>query len=239
MPVDYRDAYDRYRVNPTPDRLYDVVKSMDATINHALISVGSQDDPLMRSQAQAYAAEAIKTFNPDSGAQLPTWVSQNLMQLRRFKRQNSGPLKMPERIHLDAMALTRAEAEFLDSKDRDPTLEELADMTGLSMRRIKKVREAFRKTPTEGLETAGEGNFASSVAALEPDYTGEALDYVYADADPIDKQLIELTTGYGGKEPISAADAAKRLKLSPVQVTRRRAKLALKLQEIERGLQRI
>jgi DNA-directed RNA polymerase specialized sigma subunit len=68
------------------------------------------------------------------------------------------------------------------------------------------------------------------------DYLGEAMSYVYDDSDADDRKIIELTTGYGGNQPIPKNQIATRLGISPAQVTRRTERIANKLQAMELDL---
>lgn len=227
------DAYKAYLTEPTPDRLSDVVDHLDPVINYSLSSINASSDNLIRNKAKVFAAEAVKKYDPQHGAALPTWVSGQLMQLKRFKRDVNQPVKVPERIQLDAYTLARAEQEYIDKFNKEPDVEELSDYAKMSRKRIEKIRRSFRAMPSQG--AIGEG-FVQS----ETDFGAEALDYAYKDADRIDRKIIEMKTGYGGKyEPMPPNVIARDLGLTPSQLTRRSIKLSLRIQEIEKNLQDI
>ena len=120
------DAYKAYLTEPTPDRLSDVVDHLDPVINYSLSSINASSDNLIRNKAKVFAAEAVKKYDPQHGAALPTWVSGQLMQLKRFKRDVNQPVKVPERIQLDAYTLARAEQEYIDKFNKEPDVEELS-----------------------------------------------------------------------------------------------------------------
>lgn len=223
--------YESYKLDPSQDNLRAVVDMLQPTINYSVNSINSGTDALIKNKAKILAAEAVRKYDPQFGAALPTWVSGQLMQLRRFKRSVGQPVQVPERIQLDAYALHRAEQSFIDKHDREPDLHELADAANMPVRRIQKVRNSFRATPSE----AGLGDTTAGIAT---DFSDEAVDYVYRDADRIDRKIIEMKTGYGGKYPhMEPKHIAIRLGLSPSQLTRRSTKLTLRIQDIERDLQ--
>lgn len=226
-------AYADYRLKPTPERLASVVQHLEPTISYAVANTGGVDDPIMKQQARLFAADAIRKFDPQSGAALPTWVSRNLMQLRRFRRARNSPLKLPERVQLDAFTIERGERELEDKLGRLPDMDELASHLGMPPKRIKKVRETFRKQPGEG--AAGEGGMPAS----EPDYDDEALRYVHTDADHVDRRIIELMTGFDGHQAMDPKDVAIQLKITPSMLSRRRMRLAFKVQETARALQNV
>ena len=89
-----------------------------------------------------------------------------------------------------------------------------------------------RAVPSEG---ALQG---ATIDPQEPDFYDEALDYVYADLDATDKRILEMKTGYGGKyEPMEATAIAAEIGIHPSNLTRRSARIALKINEVENGLQ--
>lgn len=224
-------AYADYRLKPSPDKLTSVVKHLEPTISYAVANTGGIDDPLMKQQARLFAAEAVKSFDPQHGAALPTWVSRQLMQMRRFKRARNSPLKLPERIQLDAYAISRAEAELSDKLGREPDMDELATRLGMPVKRIRTVKETFRRMPSEG--AFGDGGAPAS----EPDFDDEALSYVHAGAGHLERRVIELVTGFGGNAPMEPKDVAAQLKITPSTLSRMRMRLALQVQETARALQ--
>jgi DNA-directed RNA polymerase specialized sigma subunit len=226
-------AYAAYLSDPSPDRLNDVVNHLSPVINYSLSSINANTDNLIKNKAKIFAADAVKKFNPNAGAALPTWVGGQLMQLKRFKREVNQPVKVPERVQLDAYTLSRAEKEFYDQNNREPDVEELSDFSKIPRKRIEKIRRSFRAMPSQG--AMGEG-----FTQTETDFGTEALDYTYKDADKIDRKIIEMKMGYGGRyEPMQPNKISALLGLTPSQLTRRSIKLSLKIQEIEKNLQDI
>jgi hypothetical protein len=64
------------------------------------------------------------------------------------------------------------------------------------------------------------------------------MDYIYDESDKVDRQIMEMKTGYGGKyEPMAPVDIARSLKLPPSQLSRRSARMAYKLQKYEQALE--
>ena len=232
-PTDLDNAFNQYKADPTPDNLSSVVDHLNPVINYSISSINAFNDNLIKNKARVFAAQAVQKYDPASGASLPTWVSGQLMQLKRFKREVNQPVKVPERVQLDAYTLSRAEQEFIDKFDREPDVEELADYAKMPRKRIEKIRRSFRAMPSQG--AIGDG-----FTQHETDFGAEALDYAYKDADKLDRKIIEMKTGYGGRyEPMAPNKIAAMLGLTPSQLTRRSIKLSLRIQEIEKNLQDI
>lgn len=227
--------YNTYSSAPGPATLTPLVNALEPSINYAVTSIGAANDNLIKHKARIIAGQAIEKYRPDAGANLPTWVSSQLMQLRRFRRETQMPIKVPERTQLDAYSILNKERDFIDEHDREPDVEELADYSGIPVKRIEKVRRSFRKMPSEGaIEAAG------GLTQHNTDYANEALGYVYKDADRVDRAIVEMKTGYGGKyDPMQPKDIAIKLGLTPSQLTRRSTKLFLKMQKYESALANI
>lgn len=223
-------AYQTYLSDKTPDNLSTVVDHLAPVINYSISSMNAHSDQLIKNKAKIFAAHAVRTYKPEFGAALPTWVSGQLMQLKRFKREVNQPVRVPDRIQLDAFTLDRAEKDFVDKFNREPDVEELSDHSKMPVTRITKVRRTFRQMPSQA--AIGEGQSQSYT-----DFGNEALEYIYKDADKIDRKIIEMKLGYGGKyDPMEPKLIAQQLSLTPSQLTRRSAKLSLRIQEIEKTL---
>lgn len=226
--------YDKWRLYKDGDSLYEVTKSLRPTIDSVVASLGGTGNPQIASKARVIAAKAIQSYDPAAGATLPTWVSQQLRQLTRDIRKSNSMVHVPDGVQLDGYALYRAEKAFEDEYGREPTVEELADISHLSIKRIKDVRSKMRPIVTDAGTESEDG---SSLLSVEnSDYTQDALDYVYAESDRNDKKLLEYTVGYGGGEVLDAKQIMQKLKLTPVQLSRRKARLSMRINEVIEGL---
>lgn len=224
--------YDSWKASGNPDDLAKVVDGLGGKIATHLHRYGLGSDPMANSQARVYAAKAVKSYNPESGASMETWLDRNMQQLSRFKRQRATAVKVPERIQLDSYTINKARVAFEEENGRDPDLDELADASGMTVKRLNDVTKSFRKM-------SGEEPFEGNLAGSEmPDYAREALEVTWEEAGTLDRKIIEMKTGYGGKYPsMSANEVAARLNLSPVELSRRSARLASKIDELWEALE--
>lgn len=231
--IDTAALWEDWRNEPSPPKLRSVVDALKPSIDVALYGVGGNNDPYLQSKARTLAAAAVKSYDPASGARLDTWTMQHLQRLSRLKRQSATPVRLPERIQLDNYALEQASKRFLDEHDREPDLRELADASKLPVKRIEHVRKTIRAMPSEALYTAAD---APIVTQSEPDFTSEAVDIVYDDLDSVDRLILEMKTGYGGRDILPPAEVARRLKLTPSQLSRRAQRLSYLIQKAEADL---
>lgn len=227
-------AYAGYKNQPTPENLSTVVKALDPTIHWALSQTKSLEDPVVRGKAQLFAAHAVETYDPEraGGANLATHVGWQLKQLSRSARESRSAVHIPERAQLDAYKLSQASKEFEDTHGREPDTLELADHTGMSTKRIEKVRKFQMAIPSEG-------NAGDAFQEESPDYDSEAMDYVYHDCDHTDRRILELKTGYKGSPVLTPREIAVKLRLTPTQLTRRSMRLTKRINEIVEQLPKV
>ena len=95
--------------NPSTDNLAAVLDNLKPTITAAVASYGGAGNPQIMAKARVVAAKAIKNYNPEAGASLPTWVSNQLRQLTRDIRKSGNDLSVAECIQLDGYRLYQAE----------------------------------------------------------------------------------------------------------------------------------
>lgn len=230
-----KSPYETWQANPTPANLYAVTVSLKPTIDSVVASLGGSGSPDVAAKARVLAAKAVKSYDPSYGASLPTWVSQQLRQLTRQVRKSNNIISIPEGIQLDAFKLSNAEAEFVDENNREPTVIELADITGIPVKRITDVRTKMRPVAQESKFIDDSGNTALQHSSV--DHYPEALDYVYNDSDLMDRRILEYTLGYGGHEILDNQQIMQTLKLTPVQLSRRKARLTMRVQDIVNNLE--
>lgn len=228
--------YNRWKKEPNQSTLYACTKSLQPTIDSVLASIGAAGNPQLMAKARVVTGKAIKSYNPAAGASLKTWVSQQLRQLTREARKSNDITGVGDKIQLDAYAIHRAETELEDELGQEPTVQEIADRAHMSVRRIENVRKKMKPVTTEG---AWEEGSNTGLKGGETDFSQDALDYVYADSDRIDRKVLEYTTGYGGNDPLSNAEIMKRLGLNDVQLSRRKNRLSLRMKKIMEDLEAI
>ena len=223
MAKEYDELYKVYAEDPTPENLHSTVKALDNTINYALASLNSTNNPVMRSKALVYTANAVQKYDPNAGAGLPTFVSSELRRLIRDQRAFNAPIKIPDRTMLDAHKIDQSEKEYEEEFGREPDLLELADFSGISTDRIEKVRKQMPAMPTE--EAFGDTGLGDQT----PDYEGEAMRMIYHDSDHVDRKIMEYKMGFGGKTQLQANEIAAKLKISPSQITRRSQRISKRI----------
>jgi DNA-directed RNA polymerase specialized sigma subunit len=227
---DFDSAYTQWKQTKTPETNTALLGTIQPVIDTAVMSYAGQNaSPTVRSRARLMALKALDTYDPERG-NVRTHLLSQLQSLRRLSAQAQNIISIPEQVSLDYSRLTETEAELSDQLGRDPTDDELADHTGLSKRRIQKIR-AFNQPVSEGMttrEVADEESYGGDVASAIPNSHRAAdawFNFVYEDLSPVDKLIADMTLGRNGRRKTSTQEIARRLNITPGAVSQRAAKI--------------
>jgi RNA polymerase primary sigma factor len=223
-------AYQTWQTTKTPETNTALLGTLQPVIDTAVMSYAGQNaSPTIRSRAKMMALKALDTYDPKRG-NVRTHLLSQLQSLRRLSAQAQNIITIPEQVGLDYSRLNESEGELRDQLGRDPTDDELADQTGLSKKRIQKIR-AFNQPVSEGMTTREVGDdeaYGGDVASNIPNSTRSAdawFNFVYDDLGPVDKLIADMTLGRNGRRKASTQDIARRLNITPGAVSQRAAKI--------------
>jgi DNA-directed RNA polymerase specialized sigma subunit len=224
-PPDMDAAWKSWKSAPSPKSATSLLDAADPVIEQAARTHVGDVNPLVKAKARRMALSAFQTYDPSKG-KLRNHIFSNLQGLKRYNAQTTTPVKVPERLMLDRRTLATAQNELDDKLGREPTIDELADHTGMSGRRIARVR-TFSAPMSSGFfdsigEQAGEGGFQP---AVKNDPTRAFVHMVYADLAPIDKKVMEWTLGLAGSPQLQNQQIAAKLRITPGAVSQRKAKI--------------
>lgn len=149
--------------------------------------------------------------------------------MSRIKAERSNIVHIPENVSHDYSLISKAISNFYDEHSREPNDDELADITKLSKKRISKVLNM--NSPISGSESVtDEGADRVSHKGISDD---TYIDYLYASSDPIDKKIIEMTSGVRGRKIYKGSDVARRLNMTPAAVSLRMNNLRSRMADIK------
>lgn len=231
----YAEPYEAWRRAPTPENAQVLLTALQPVTNSALRAFGgpSATSPTLKSQAKVLTLDALNSYDPDK-APLKAHMMSRLQRLRRVASQQRQVIRVPEQVAMDQMATDAAYKELEEQLGRSPSDNELADYTGLSLKRLQHIRTGVRPIAESTLMrtgTGGEtGQFEPNVQQLgaRPD---EWQELVYSDIDPINQTIMERVLGMHGRKPQKPSDVAKMLKISPAAVSHRMAVIQQKLDQ--------
>lgn len=234
---EFEPHYNAWKSDPNPSNTGHLVKALSPVVDSAIRSYAggpSNDSPTLRSKAKLMIIKALKNYDP-SRAKLRTHMMSQLQGLRRASAKEGQILSIPEQVAIDLGKLNESENFLRDKLNRDPSVIELADHTGISKKRIQYVRSS-RPTVSEGAISnirGAEGSDKYSPSVQAPQDNRAWQDFVYHDLEPIDQIIMEHSLGLYGKRILSNQDVAKRLNLSPGAISQRKARIQSKLDQRE------
>lgn len=200
------------------------LQEMDKTMDQAIHQYAA-GDTAYKTQARILALQAAESYDPKAGANIKTHVYNNLKRLQRLSAQRGNLTHVPEVASSQRAAVARARRDYEIDHGEEPTVEELATMTGISRKRINDLAN-YQPIAPDSLTVSPEGD------SLVPSREQHALDlydtYIYDTLDRTDKKIYEWSTGYGGAPKLSQAEMAKKLGISPVAVSKRAKNIAVK-----------
>jgi len=229
--ADFDTLYPQWQKNQTPEMNTKLLSTIQPVIDTAVSSyAGQAASPTIKNRARLMALKALQSYDPQRG-NVKTHLLSQMQSLRRLAAKEQNIISIPEQVGLDFQRLSTAENELRDQLSRDPSDDELADMTGLSIRRIKKIR-GFHQPVAEGMTALqnrdSDDNVNTEIASTLPNYTKHTdawLDFVYGDLSPTDKLIMDMTLGRNGRRSASTQDIARRLNITPGAVSQRAAKI--------------
>jgi DNA-directed RNA polymerase specialized sigma subunit len=229
----FADAFNAWKQRPDKQSMGHLLQQVRPVIDTGVAkNVGKQVSPVLRSSARKLAIGAIRSYDPNK-AKLSTHIINHMQGLRRIGRQQQNIIRVPERIAIDQTYLRQAEAEIEDRLGREATTSELADHTGISMRRIEKIRR-YKPPVYEGsLLTQQSAEMDPGLPAVDQDRGNYTLRAVYDDLDSTNQQIVEWTLGLYGKSKLSNQQIASKLRMTPGAVSQRKALIQQRIDEME------
>lgn len=237
---EFQDSYSAWKSSPDPRTTGALLQQLDPVIASAVKNYGlGSSGPTIKGKARRIIVQALPGYDPASG-KLKGYLNSHLQGLRRHATRQTTAIGIPEQILLDQQHLFESSEQLRDDLNREPSDVELADRSGLSLKRIKHIRTA-RPGLMEGQVRApgedGSMERLDTVAKVpgQSDPGEDAwLQFVYHSADSKDQIILEHVLGMNGRPVLPANKIAKKLRMTPAAVSQRAAKLQQQLNERER-----
>lgn len=219
-------AYDTWATEPTPENLGKVLREMDPIVTQEVYRYAGPK-PLLRARARVLTAAAVRSYDPTRGVPLGAHIRMQLKPLSRYGA-NLRPMKVSESLVSRAAELATHRDHLSRQLHRDPTDEELADFTGLSVDKVKLYQQQVPAYTSESRLVDPEGDEFLPEHGLTS-HTSEAAEAVYQSLQPDDRKLYDWRTRQS--KPLPVTEVAKRLKISPASVSQRSNSIAQRILE--------
>jgi DNA-directed RNA polymerase specialized sigma subunit len=135
----YAAAYTAWRDGKDDRSREDLLKAITPAIDRAVSGIHGADPNYMKLQGKLLAMQAMDRYNPEQSA-LETYLTHQLMPLRRTARQQMNVLGIPDRLLMASQQLESTETELQDELGRMPTTRELSDKLSISPKQIARMR---------------------------------------------------------------------------------------------------
>lgn len=175
------------------------------------------------SEAHELAHEAAKSFDPKAGVKFSTHLTNQLKKLSRLSTQYGAVVRIPENRQFRGHRVVQIQQSLKAELNRDPSLEEIAEASGLPIQQISALLNQKKKEVNL--------NNLSHQPVFIDDSNDDWVHLVYHDLSYIDKLIFEHKTGFGGKEVLNNEEIAKLVKLSPATVANRVKIITERIQE--------
>lgn len=214
-----------WKKQPTPANMQAVLRQVDPLIQKEVNRwSGKLARPALELEAKRLAAEAVESYSPTGGAALSTHVMNRLRKLSRLPYTHQNIARIPEYQTLKFHTYELAKSALQDRLGRDPTVDELANELGWSKNHLTSFQKSIRKEFVESGEPP-------PIFDTHTDESG-MVDFVFHDLSPVQKQIFQYSTGYGGAPILSNPDMTKKLKLTQGQLSYQKRLLVNKIQSV-------
>lgn len=226
MSKDVDELFGQYQRTNGRKELGALVKGLKPSIDKAIYRHVGAPDAVLRGQAKKLVAAAMPKYDPNL-ASLETFVSQQTRPLIRYQSRRKRVVKTPDELQMQATTVGNAYRAFEAENGRSPSNHELADATGINLKRLKKIREFDQQVMAGSTLTGAEGESQLGDGGVYDDATASMsfVNLIRDDLPPIDQAIMEHTLGLDGAEVLSNTALAKKLNLSPGAVSQRKAKI--------------
>ena len=225
---EFADVYQAWKTKDdetTRDRLLAV---MTPAIEQTVRDIPGADPNYMTIRGKILAMNAMSKYDPTRSS-LNTFLTYQLLPLRRTARQQMNILGLPDRLLLNAQQLESTEVELQDELGRMPTTGELSDRLGVSMKQIERIRaSSHARNSGSDLTADEEGDISGpgEVTRRLPDIYRHQYVLSALRNDPKSALIYECDQSLHGRRPLSTAELARRLGLSPGAISQRRNRIA-------------
>lgn len=230
--MELEDTYKQWNQNPNNENLEQLFEATKPVLESAMTSyAGTTDDPVIRLEAYNLARKAFDNYDVEKGAKLKTYLMHRLKGLTRTLHNRAQELKIPQQSWFDIQNLNSAEEEFFDQRGREPSVGELADITGMSLKRIEYLKRF--KTSAVPESVLRESNIEDYIEPGEEQPPDPWAEMVYYSLGGTDQLIFDYRLGAHGQPQLSTKEIAKKLGISAPAISQRVNKIVTLLKRGE------
>jgi len=234
LEVEYEPEFNAWNANRDKRTAGALLKKVEPVVSNALRAYGGGPaSPTLRSRAREEAVNAFNSYDPQKGT-LRSHLLSRMQRIRRIAGKERQVIRVPEQVSLDQMRTNEAATALEERLGRPPSDKELADNTGLSVKRLGYIRRGVRPV-AEGTITRmgpeGAGGYDPATKSLTDDDSW--VEFIYEDMDPTNQFIMERSFGMHGNPRISATEIARQLRITPGAVSHRMQQIQAQIDELD------
>lgn len=215
-----------------PKHLDPLLKSLTPVIQRRAIESGKGRVEVPGSaidfELKKHVVNALKTYNPDKGAQLTSWISTNLKKGSRFIHNTQNLVRITEPLAMKIGTFNAMKGDLTSKLGHEPddhSLHEALVPHGFSMKDIKRLNKEIRKS-----YISGQGGLDDVQSAVTSSLDNEVIQLVVPQLSSSELAVHEYTFGLNGKPKLAPGQIAKKLKMDNSKVAKLRTSIWKKME---------
>lgn len=178
----------------------------------------------LETQGWIHFDEAVDNYDPNQGAQFPTYLNYRLRKLDRYNKKYQNVGRIPEARAAKIGDYNRAREDLEHELGRQPEAGEIAQKAGIDDNEVQRIEKGQRQDLYEGKY---EGEQLHDPAEARGEQVLRDARHELTDQE---KEVYDHLMGYGGKEKVeSKQELAKKLGMSPGRVSQISGNVARKI----------
>lgn len=129
----------RWQKEGSKDDEAEILKQMRPTISSAMNSYAPGMEKQLAIKAARLTLDSLRSYKPEMGADPSTYVFHNLKRLNRYNSKRNNILPQSEAGQAESKFLAELSIKFEDEHGREPSIGELADMSGYNTKKVTKI----------------------------------------------------------------------------------------------------
>jgi DNA-directed RNA polymerase specialized sigma subunit len=212
-----------WQQDPTNRQVTDkLLRAASPMLDRIVAGTGQSGNPVQLGRAKLLFMKALPRY--DGRASIQTFAHTQLRPLIREQASQQSAVRVSREAGQIRRKIGMVEEQFIDQHGRAPSMAELADQTGYSIKQLQRVRSSNLPGVAESrIGTEPDGYQASDQAVEQDDNMW--LQTVYYGLNPVNQFIMESTMGLNGQRVLSNQEIARKLKISPAAVSQRKASI--------------
>ncbi len=170
-----RDLFQEYKKDPSVEKRNEIVEKylyMVDILIRKYLGKGVEYDDLYQVGALALV-QAVERFDPDKGFEFSTFATPTILgEIKKYFRDKQWSLKVPRRLKEIAAKVQETKESLAADLQRQPTIPELAEATGLPEDQIIEALDSAQAYGTYSLDRTFEDAGEDGESAYLEKYTG-------------------------------------------------------------------